>query len=504
MGRPASHLICAYVLAATCGAPAATYFVAPDGEDGSPGTIESPFATWGKAQSMVEPGDTVLFRGGTYAIRSDTDSVGILLDKTGNPEKSIYYWAYGNETPVFDFEGMEAASRITGILVTASYLHLKGMELRGVPQRDLPSGGESWGLRVSGGLIDGVHEGGSRNIFERLDIHHNMGTGLCLSGGFTNLVLNCDSHHNFDPFTYVDGVKRPGASADGFAAHLTNSFNMANSFRGCRAWSNSDAGFDAYGSNSTVYFDTCWAWSNGYAMDTVKVKGTGDGFKMGGYDKSTRLTIYCACVPAHSVRFSLAFQNGKTGFSQNLHLVANHFYNNTAFRNSGGNFNGTGWNGNNTVESGVFRNNLSIGSYFSTGGEAGGLLKMENNSWNLAGLKVDSLDFQSLDTLGVSGPRQPDGRLPVLPFLRLAPGSDLIDKGMDLKFPYTGSAPDLGAFEAEIPTRILRSVPKARRPAGVVGNVGKMRDAGIDAAGRRKADAERARKGPGSNLHLEK
>jgi hypothetical protein len=46
-------------------------------------------------------------------------------------------------------------------------------------------------------------------------------------------------------------------------------------------------------------------------------------------------------------------------------------------------------------------------------------------------------------------PRQPDGSLPVLSFLHLAGGSDLIDVGTDVGLPFLGSAPDLGAFERQ-------------------------------------------------------
>jgi hypothetical protein len=44
-------------------------------------------------------------------------------------------------------------------------------------------------------------------------------------------------------------------------------------------------------------------------------------------------------------------------------------------------------------------------------------------------------------------PRQADGSLPVNDFARLVAGSDLVDKGVGVGLPFTGSAPDLGAFE---------------------------------------------------------
>jgi len=58
-----------------------------------------------------------------------------------------------------------------------------------------------------------------------------------------------------------------------------------------------------------------------------------------------------------------------------------------------------------------------------------------------------------VDTTGVSGARQSDGSLPDLDFLKLAPTSDLIDKGViNVGYgitvsSYVGSSPDLGAFE---------------------------------------------------------
>jgi hypothetical protein len=52
-----------------------------------------------------------------------------------------------------------------------------------------------------------------------------------------------------------------------------------------------------------------------------------------------------------------------------------------------------------------------------------------------------------VSTSGWDAPRQADGNLPVLPNLRPTAGSTLIDKGVNVGLPYSGSAPDLGAFE---------------------------------------------------------
>ena len=55
---------------------------------------------------------------------------------------------------------------------------------------------------------------------------------------------------------------------------------------------------------------------------------------------------------------------------------------------------------------------------------------------------------ESKSFAGMASARQADGSLPVLPFLRLAAGSPLIDRGVNVGLPYNGAAPDLGAFES--------------------------------------------------------
>ena len=71
--------------------------------------------------------------------------------------------------------------------------------------------------------------------------------------------------------------------------------------------------------------------------------------------------------------------------------------------------------------------------------------QLTSNSWQ--GFTVTAADFASLDTSSVTNARNADYSLPVLPLLRLAPGSDLIDAGVDVGIPFNGAAPDLGAYE---------------------------------------------------------
>ena len=68
------------------------------------------------------------------------------------------------------------------------------------------------------------------------------------------------------------------------------------------------------------------------------------------------------------------------------------------------------------------------------------------NSWTLP-VEVTAADFVSMDKAQGLLPRNADGSLPSATFVRLADGSDLIDRGEDVGLPFGGSAPDLGAYE---------------------------------------------------------
>ncbi|MFE9443536.1 right-handed parallel beta-helix repeat-containing protein [Streptomyces sp. NPDC006602] len=411
-------------------AAASVYYVAPNGSDSAAGTQAAPWATIAPAQAVAQPGDTVYLRGGTYSYThgikscaSQTDRVdAITLSKSGSSGSPIRYWAYPGEKPVFNFSGMKDDCRIKGFDVTGSWIHLKGLEVTGVPQNNKLNH-ESWGIWISG----------SNNTFEQVNTHHHMGPGLFIQNGSNNLVLNTDSHDNYD----TNSSNGAGENADGFGAHISAN-NPGNVFRGCRAWWNADDGFDLISAYSSVTIENSWAWRNGYMPGSTTAAGNGTGFKAGGYGGD-----YDAGAVKHTVRTSVAFLNRASGFYANHHPVANDYFNNTSYGNHP-DFNMLGVDSSGAaVGRGNLRNNLAYtGTLTSnmTGTSAA------NNSWNL-GITLSDAQFQSVSTSGWDAPRGADGSLPVLPSLHLAANSALIDKGVNVGLPYKGQAPDLGAFE---------------------------------------------------------
>ena len=424
-------------LASAGAAQAATYYVAPNGDDKASGAIEAPWNSIARAQQAAQPGDTILFRGGVYAYTAATTSCAsrratvsaIVLDKSGVEGKPIRYWAYPGERPVFDFHAMKDDCRVKGVEVLADWIHLKGLEITGAPQQ--PGNRlnhESWGVWVHG----------NHDVFEQLDLHHNMGPGLFIKDGGWNLVLNTDSHHNYDPYT-SNGA---GQSADGFGAHISAG-HPGNVFRGCRAWANTDDGFDLINAFSPVTIEYSWAWQQGYVPGThTPLKdGNGNGFKAGGYSGH-----YAPNGVKHTVRFSVAFDNKVSGFYANHHTVADDFFNNTAFGN-GIDFNMLGIAPDGSpVYLGKLRNNLAVGTAARPPVLKVAGADSANNSWDL-GLTPSEADFDSIAITGFDAPRQPDGSLPPLPGFHLRAASALVDKGVDVGLPFKGAAPDLGAYE---------------------------------------------------------
>ncbi len=405
---------------------AAQIYVSASAAQNGSGSESSPFATLQQAQNAASPGDTVWIKAGNYIFSGTSEAVGVLFNKSGTEGQPIRYWAAQEQKPVFDFFNLLPQERITGFQVRADYLHFKGLELKGV-QQTLTNTNESWCIHIQG----------SNNIFENLDLHHNEGPGIFIKAGSDNLVLNVDSHHNFD-------ADRGGENADGFGCHTTGNGNL---FRGCRAWWNSDDGFDFINSPGVCTVEHSWAFYNGFQPDSRTAAGNGAGIKAGGFTTTT----IPETIPRHVVRFNLSFENRTQGFYANHHEGGIDWINNTAINNPR--------NYDLLADEGraehFLRNNIAHGSGGALNRETPGEIDDNFNSWN--GISLSDDDFESLNTEGMDGPRGIDGSLPNIPFMKLSSESSAIDAGEDRGLPYSGDAPDLGAFEFESPTPILNS-----------------------------------------------
>lgn len=417
-------------------------YVAPQGDDAAAGTIDAPLATLPAAYRLTEGGDTVCFRGGTYNV-TDSQVMKIkgvyafvfALEKAGTAEHRTCYMGYPGERPVFDFSALmlDGKHRFAAFYLGADYVHLRNFDIVGVPVRIK---GHTQSECVSA-------RRGSHCIVEDIAMHDGMAIGYYQKRGSHNLVVDCDAYNNYDD--YSEGPY--GGNVDGFGCHVFDTFEVGNVFRRCRAWRNSDDGFDLISCAAPVEIDHCMAFYNGYCpssnpADTVNFvsAGDGNGFKAGGWGMNKRKTKCPDVCPSHYIHHSLAYRNKAHGFYANHHLAGNTWENNTSCGNRS-NYNML--NRKNTFEAidvpGYDHSLANNVSWTFTDASLGGHLinidpdriTLTNNSFapSVSSVEVTAEMFVSTSVSLLFTRRLPDGRLSI-DFLRGKAGTILEERQM--------------------------------------------------------------------------
>ncbi|PZD96165.1 hypothetical protein DNH61_09675 [Paenibacillus sambharensis] len=367
-----------------------SYYVSVNGNDKNDGlSVNRPLATINRAVMLVKPGDTIYVRGGTHRLeRTVSPTV------SGTASQRITLRSYGNEKVVIDASNANNGDEGTKALRfdNVAYWTVSKINVTKAPGFGISIQNKSHDIRI-----------------ESLDTHHNGGTGLQIeTGAYNNYINAVNSYFNYDE-------KTGGEHADGFA---NKSGAHSNIFNRCKAWNNSDDGWDFWGGgNSQVTKSE--AFNNGFdANGKPFPEGDGNGFKLGGHSAggwSGNVTV----------RTSLAYNNYATGFLWNGASRGNTLLNTTAYNNNRGRLS---YAYNYRFENNdIIQNSISAG----TGGvKLAGNVSDSYNSWNLG---LDQAMFKNTDMKSRE-------------FLYLNEKSYYRNKGKRVGLS-AHELPDLGAFE---------------------------------------------------------
>ena len=443
----------------------------PTGDDRTAnGSEEAPFYSLQKAADIVEPGDTIYMMAGTY-----TYDARVNINTCATAEKPIALYALGGRA-VLDFSAMpyhkHSDNPYQGVRLCGSYWHFYRIDITNASdnglliERNKPTGG-------SNNDILNATEQAHDNIIEDCRFYRNGDTGLQMKNlASFNYVINCDSYLNCD---------EDQGDADGFAPKL--SVGDGNYFYGCRAWANSDDGWDVFfkkdggfSDNVSIIIENSIAYKNGFLdLEHIAPDGNGNGFKMGsnqgamnvllnrclaicnkakGFDQNhnagdiimnncTGMTLKSISEKTYSYRIYEEIASGHTVKLTNCIAINDNAATNKVDKNTGKYKEG---------EDGKY------GDY--------GRFEVDST---LTGMQLQTCEFHAADPSQfiditnheeLIGERTADGELPFTTFAHLKEGSFLIDRGTPVDstiyrgipvggIRYHGERPDLGAYESD-------------------------------------------------------
>ena len=361
--------------------PTNALYVATNGNDGNAGSLAAPLRTIQRAVDLVQPGQTIFVRGGTYA-----PSTNIQILKNGTSSQPITMRNYDNERVIIDGENMPYTPGAVDSSIPRperGAIHIEGDWWRLI------------GLEIIHGPYGVFGLDSSNNYYERLVTRDNYESGFHLFlTSSNNQIINLDSYGNRDP-------RKNGESADGLA--IKEGSGTGNVVRGARLWNNSDDGLDWWMFSSPILVENSLAWGNGFNRWNIpNFTGDGNGFKLGGNGVAAN----------HTVRNSMTWDNAVSGFIYNNNPGQHRIERCTAWDNPG-----TGFDFDRSDS--TLTGNLSVanGTAFAYGSNSGG----SGNSWDIGG----TWSLASTDPSTITGPRNADGSIPSSTFLRPSNGANV-------------------------------------------------------------------------------
>lgn len=439
-----------------------TFYCSPNGnDDTADGTLEKPFYSLQRAVDMAGPSDTVMMQAGTYQYDARVN-----IANCGTAEKRITLKCNDGRA-VLDFSKMpyhkHSDNPQQGIRLTGSYWHFYHIDICNASDN---------GLLIERESTQGYPENQAHNnLIEQCNFYKNGDTGLQIKNlGSFNYIVNCDSYLNCD---------EDQGDADGFAPKI--SVGDGNYFYGCRAWANSDDGWDVFykkdsgqSDNVSVILENCISYKNGFLdLNTIAPQGNGNGIKMGSNQGAMNMFL----------NRCLAICNKAKGFDQNHNagdIIMNNCTGMTLTSIDSKSYSYRIYEDIATNHEVRLTNCIAINDNDATDkrDKEGNVKASEHGKYGQYGrfevdetfdrMSIITCEFQKADPTQficltnheeLIGPRQADGSLPETTFAHLKEGSSLIDKGSKIEsttyrgipvngISYKGNSPDLGAYES--------------------------------------------------------
>lgn len=387
-----------------------TFYVSTTGSNSATGSITNPWQTIEYGANLLQPGDTLLVRQGTY-----NGYFGI--SAAGQENNEIVISNYPNEEVIID--GSSIATQPS----QGQYHNMIGI------------GGDYTifkGFIVQYAALRSIVTGADHVTFDSLTVRNGYATGITIYGGSYNTIKNCTIYDLFDYDNSATGGG--GGNADGISLNAGSGMPYPDIgytvIKNNTIYNTSDDGIDTWSTrgntivNNIIYNTGFTNLGNGYTGALGLPAGNGNGIKLGGGGNSGY----------NIASNNISYNNRLAGFDGNSGQE-NKFYNNTAFNNP------VGFRllrANYSIKNNITYNNSSAAFQFTDAYPT----DSSNNSWEL---NITNPQFAS------ENPNDPM-------FLKLSAsspaidaGTDLISEGVTMDINGTprpqGLAFDIGAFE---------------------------------------------------------
>lgn len=453
-----------------------TYYVSPTGSDTASGSLAHPWRTIGKANATIKAGETVVLRAGTYHERIEPN-------RSGREGALITYRGYKNEKAIITGGGDHGA-----LLVKIDYITIDGIVFDG---EDRIKGGVSiddhadhitvrncrifnhrrasntggYGLRVG-------RKGASHLLVENCKIYRNgttnpkrqEGGNVRIDGAADHIVIRgCDIYEAYSEdglhmgaFGVVEDVlvedcRFWNCKEDAIDIKRVERVTIRN----CEFWGHrksvtgGGAGVNIHQSATDVLVDRCRSWDN------MRGIGIAYNLKSGKWPPTQRITVRRCVLFENDVGLLVVGgmpRKPVQGKCRDIQVHNNVFYANRncgleLYAHKGGDVVGV------DVKNNVFLKNEKVDFSMNRGVKK---VSLERNCF-ADGRRVPAEDRHALRV----DPKFKDVKNKDF---TLTPNSPLKDKGVDVGLPFTGQAPDIGAFEygEQLPAPATQGASKVR------------------------------------------